>query len=85
MPTSSSIRPFPSLRQVLRVEVAEQQLLLETEAEDDVEAVGRRVRVDPDQRRPGKVDRALEGLERPVREDREAVTELRVEPPPEGE
>ena len=73
----------PALGQVLRVEVAEQELLLETEAEDDVQPVRRLVRVDADQGRARPVDRAVERLERDVLEDGEAGSELRVEPPPE--
>src|SRR5437899_2045113 len=75
----------PDLRQVAEVAVAREELLLELEAEDDVQVVRSPVRVDPDQRRPDSIDRAVELVELHVAERREHLLELRIEVPPEGE
>ena len=62
------------------------QLLLELEAQDDVEPVARLVGVDADERAAHAVDGAVEALERDVAERvRERLLEARVEPAPERE
>src|SRR5829696_5598901 len=76
----------PDLRQVSEIEGAGQELLLELEAEDDVEVVGRLVRLDPDQRRLDPVDRAVPVVDRRAADRcRERRLQLREEVPPERE
>ncbi len=76
----------PRVRQVLHGESARHELLLELEAEDDVEPVARLVGVDADERAPHPVDRAVEVLERNGAERTgERLLESRVEPAPERE
>src|SRR5918994_2616085 len=74
----------PDLRQLLEVDRVGEQLLLELEAEDDVEVVRRLVRLDADQRRLDPVDRAVPVLEARVAERlREGRLQLGVEVAPE--
>ena len=60
----------PDLRQLLQLDRVGQQLLLELEAEDDVQVVGRLVRLDADQRGRDPVDGAVPVVERGARERR---------------
>src|SRR5439155_12665805 len=61
-----------------------EELLLELEAQDDVQVVGRLVRLDPDQRRLHLVDRAVERLcVDPAEPFGKRLLQLRVEAPPE--
>src|SRR4029079_7105768 len=65
-------------------EAAEELLLLELEAKDDVQSVRRLVGVHADQRRPWPVDRAMEPLARDGgKRVRALLPEARIEPPPE--
>ena len=74
----------PGVGKVGDGEPAREELLLELEAEDDVEAVARLVGVDADERAANAVDRAMELLERDVAEPvRERLLHARVEPAPE--
>ena len=76
----------PDLGQFLEVDRVGEQLLLELEAEDDVEVVGRLVGLDPDQRGLDPVDGAVPVLELDIAERlRERALQLRVEVPPERE
>ena len=58
----------PHLGQVLELDRLREQLLLELEAEDDVQVVGRLVGLDADQRRLDPVDGAVPVLELDVLE-----------------
>ena len=83
---SSRKRVFHASGQVLRAEPAREQLALELEAQDDVEAVARLVRVDPDERAPRAVHDPVEPLQRDVSEPIwERRLHSRVEPAPERE
>ncbi len=67
----------PDLRKVLERDRPLDELLLELEAEDDVQAVGRLVRIDADQPGLRAVDRADEGVELDRAELREVLLERR--------
>ena len=74
------------LRQVAQRQAARQHLPLQLEPQDDVQAVRDLVRVDPPQRRLHLVERAVERLERDLRERfGQRLLELRVEEPPRRE
>ncbi len=70
---------IPHLGEVLERDGAFDQLLLELEAQDDVEAVGRLVRVHTDEAGLGAVDRANEVVELDVAQVRERLLQ-RLEP-----
>ena len=70
----------PHGRQVARSDMPRDQVLLELEAQDEVEAVGRFVRLDPNQGWLHLVDRAVEVVELDGIEVREQALDLRVEP-----
>ena len=74
----------PHLGQLLELDRPRDQLLLELEAEDDVQVVRRLVGLDANQRRLDPVDRAVPVLELDVAERlRERLAQLRVEEAPE--
>ena len=76
----------PRVRQIGDGEPPRDELLLELEAEDDMEPVARLVRIDPDERAAHAIDGAVEALERHVAERAwERLLQSRVEPAPERE
>ena len=65
---SSMKRAFHASGRSRTASRAGEELLLELEAEDDVQPVARLVRVDADEPAPRAVDRAMEALERHIAE-----------------
>ena len=74
----------PGLGEIVERERARDRLLLELEAEDDVERVGDLVRVDADQPRRDAVDAAVPRLQVDRLELREEPLQLGQAPAPEG-